>query len=102
MSLPGARPLSDGRPYSIEMLAPWTVHSARTCGLPPPPVFSSVIFCALTAVVNAAARTKAINEQTNRRMLEPPDVHPFEPVQQLSAPDYTRDGYPECGGWELG
>ena len=37
MSLPGTRPLSEGRPYSIERLPPSIVHSVRTCGLPPLP-----------------------------------------------------------------
>src|SRR5262249_40116743 len=40
------RPLSDGRPYSMEMFAPPIVHVVFACGLPPLPVPVTTVFCA--------------------------------------------------------
>jgi len=49
-------PLSDGRPYSIAIAAPSTVHSALTCALPPPPAPMSVIFWAASGTAQVHAR----------------------------------------------
>jgi hypothetical protein len=41
--------------------------------------------------VNAVARTNTANDNTNRRMLEPPEAGPVETGQELWPPDYTSD-----------
>jgi hypothetical protein len=68
-----ARPLRDGRPYSTEMFAPSIVHALFTCGLPPLPGCTSVVFCASRVVPNVAATAAAAKVRTHRRM-QPPVV----------------------------
>jgi hypothetical protein len=48
--------LSDGRPYSMEIFAPSMVHSVFTCGLPPFPGWTGVVFWAPAVTPKATAR----------------------------------------------
>jgi hypothetical protein len=59
------RPFKNGRPYSIDKLAPSMVHSVRTWGLPPEPDLSSVVFCA-TRLTAEMMSTQALDSATLR------------------------------------
>src|SRR5262245_8934228 len=57
----------------MEMLEPSMVHSVLTCGLPPSPTPSSVVFWANAVAPNAAATSAAAHTVT--RLIDPPRCH---------------------------
>src|SRR3954464_14964525 len=79
------RPLSDGRPYSMVIAAPSAFHSVFTCGLPPPPVPVSVIFCAASGTAIVHARVNVISLIEPRYMCPPGELARHSRVDALSA-----------------
>src|SRR5689334_18275149 len=68
------RPLREGRPYSIAMAAPSTVHSAFTCGLPPRPAPVSVTFCPASGTATVHARAIVNHVKDVRIEFPPPPI----------------------------
>jgi hypothetical protein len=100
MSLPGVRPLSEGRPYSIERLLPSMVHSLRTCGLPALPGWTVVVFCASSDAPNSAAAAMA-TAKTDRFVSCYPSQRPGWPGVCQSTIVAALHGHSNLGFFEV-
>src|SRR3954471_13281153 len=71
ISVASSRPLSEGRPYSTDTLAPSTVHAVFTWGLPPLPMPVCVVVCAAAVMAKIATAVAPVIIENALRIVLP-------------------------------